>query len=1644
MDFFDSSQSQNSPVTPIVAQDVAKEQPTYTTYGGSEIDNATSGGLEPKEIKPVYSKTQQLGRGCSTIHPLSHPITGFAAFHAVVSRAFSPGQKIWLKHGKDRFFCATVAEPGHFDLFATKGKETNRKTIESVGDAFTYLTKEANSRDGGIFYIPGKPNKYPLKDHCQASCDIGAEMDDGSRGEQWERIQVFVETSGLIPGWVINSGGKSQHPHWKLTEDVDIEVRTYLARLVCIALLGDPAVTRPHQPMRMAGFYRKEKQAEQTLEFLSDNTYSVEDFTTGLQKAFASLGLPFPDSICDNRWKRLEKALNKEEGRESKLTEIKTVLSLTDDELNPKPPVRKPLEGKKTQAGGFGISKFIPSSKHLPCPICDDSKGKCRTKEDNGKSFVLCMNVSNSFKGEVVNGYKCINPNGRDAWGSTWVQLLDDEGYNPELAQKRRQQAEKEERRYQQFLKSGLSRGERDKNIRLLSRYLGLSKSHRENLKQRGLSAQVIAEGGFFSVEPNQSIPRSINPKTPGIRFGKVSVGQSGLACPTFDPTGRITGYQNRLDKATEGKYRWAKGERSSHLKNGELPITVTRPVEGKPKSDAIWMAEGVLKPFVAAQSHQRVVFGASGANFSNSSEQLQLYLGQVSGELGTKVIGFCSDAGAVANGHVIRSYRKTFDLLEGWGYEVKIVWWGQFKKGLDKDVDEISSDQPIEYISLEEFEALCIEHGGYISPVKPEASTEELTSEQQEELRKREEYHRKVASAQKPLRTLSYKPDLIFNSKDHPYLPDLVGKVPTNGILLLDCHKGTGKSVQIKGIKDHLCGHWEEEIEISWTTETEIIEGESPPQLNMLVSQKQVTNKIKNETTKRVFHKGLGKDFVSITPRIALGREQAGRWENNWIDDISSDNSNLDSHEKAWLRDIEQIGLCPDSLWKLKNRDFSNHLLVMDECELGLSHMATSNTLKHKRPQTLSVFEEKVRECLENDGLVILADADLTDISVDYIRSICPEAPVFVVTYEGNPRPYEVEFHTGHPDEVQNQIIDWFDKDENPENYDKPIAIATDNRAEAEAIEKQLLQRYPELAGTTNGIIRIDSKFTQTDAGREIVKHINESIEELKPRCLIYTPSLGVGASIVVDWFHTVFGLFFGVIEPSQARQLLGRVRKPIPRIVWAKGNGNVNHGITGSFFPEEIKGNLFRHHETTSELIQLALEMSKKNAENECDAEILPELIKTLQGMMGENGTWNNIHLDLMSKFQARRNFGLSQFALQLRQELIEEGNKVIDCACLEKNQAGDDIREQKVDDKWDKSGAIAEAQDKTPEEIKRLSQKASITEEEENQILKAWLKEELPGVELTPEFVYKAQISDRGRWKNSHKLLWHCQHPEAAKIRDLKEWRYRLKSFEQGVPYLPDIKTGSLQCKAISESGVLDFIKPENLSKEYTSQSPEIRGLLAWGKRNQKLLKNAFGMSLGDEKKPIYFLKRLLGKIGVEIKQSKEEKMPNGSKVRFYQIDSIALTDPDRKTILEAFDRRWQIQQEESRKREQAWLEQKELANQEIKQPKIGQTELPLDCHNPQYDKGQPTTEDVASEQSAQSSPSEGEMERVANLIIKALGLGSDEAVIERLKQIRREVGENIYGLSQGMLKVIDSQSADLLQQLRLRAKICSAMS
>ncbi|WP_013325739.1 hypothetical protein [Gloeothece verrucosa] len=238
------------------------------------------------------------------LNALNKTLNGREAFDWCISRVYSHNQTIWLKFSHNQFLVGKKDDVNLCpDFWLTSGSGTNRKRTGKIANIYEYLRERSQTLEGGVFYLPGKPGDYPLKEFCQASSDIGAELDWGTHDEQWEQINRFVSLSGLYPDSAINSGGKSVHPHWRGNSDFPMNQWIYLRRLLAIIVLGDPAVCNPHQPMRLAGFLRKEKNKEQVLEYWGDHQYSYDEFIDGFKRAYNKLDLTFPVTITDDWWR---------------------------------------------------------------------------------------------------------------------------------------------------------------------------------------------------------------------------------------------------------------------------------------------------------------------------------------------------------------------------------------------------------------------------------------------------------------------------------------------------------------------------------------------------------------------------------------------------------------------------------------------------------------------------------------------------------------------------------------------------------------------------------------------------------------------------------------------------------------------------------------------------------------------------------------------------------------------------------------------------------------------------------------------------------------------------------------------------------------------------------------------------------------------------------------------------------------------------------------------------------------------------------------------------------------------------------------------------------------------------------------------
>jgi len=137
----------------------------------------------------------------------------------------------------------------------------------------------------------------------------------------------------------------------------------------------------------------------------------------------------------------------------------------------------------------------------------------------------------------------------------------------------------------------------------------------------------------------------------------------------------------------------------------------------------------------------------------------------------------------------------------------------------------------------------------------------------------------------------------------------------------------------------------------------------------------------------------------ISAGHRICLMRNLCHRLGMSYIGDLDKANGNFIDGSAYTLR----VGLCLDSLLAIDPRKFRGCDLVLDETVQVLRHLLTSDTCRKdgKLPALLS----RLRELVKVARRVILADADLNNASLDYIRELRGDnAPVYLIRNDYQP----------------------------------------------------------------------------------------------------------------------------------------------------------------------------------------------------------------------------------------------------------------------------------------------------------------------------------------------------------------------------------------------------------------------------------------------------------------------------------------------------------------------------------------------------------------------------------------------------------------------------------------------------------------
>ena len=176
----------------------------------------------------------------------------------------------------------------------------------------------------------------------------------------------------------------------------------------------------------------------------------------------------------------------------------------------------------------------------------------------------------------------------------------------------------------------------------------------------------------------------------------------------------------------------------------------------------------------------------------------------------------------------------------------------------------------------------------------------------------------------------------------------------------------------------------------------------ETIPETAKLICLKSPKGTGKTHLLEQIFQQAIreGQWVLLLTHRIQLGEALCQRVGLPYLTEIKT----------AEYGTVMGYGLCIDSLHpnsgaRFDANNWSDGIVIIDEAEQVIWHMLNSATCAAERVEILTQFKTLIQNNLSGDGKVYLADADLSDVAIDYIRGLAGfHVEPFVVVNDWQP----------------------------------------------------------------------------------------------------------------------------------------------------------------------------------------------------------------------------------------------------------------------------------------------------------------------------------------------------------------------------------------------------------------------------------------------------------------------------------------------------------------------------------------------------------------------------------------------------------------------------------------------------------------
>ncbi len=653
---------------------------------------------------------------------------------------------------------------------------------------------------------------------------------------------------------------------------------------------------------------------------------------------------------------------------------------------------------------------------------------------------------------------------------------------------------------------------------------------------------------------------------------------------------------------------------------------------------------------------------------------------------------------------------------------------------------------------------------------------------------------------------------------------------------------------------------------------------------------------------------------FLNVGHRVNLMKNLSERLSTQMYSEIS----------QGQLAKALSLSITLDSLYKLQTQYNEYDCVFVDEACQNLAHLLHSKTCKEHRAEILEVLEYIIGKA----KLVVLADAHMNDVTVDFFRAMRPEGEVpFIIKNEYKQGGREVFFYEDDDSSalvakisialmMGQKIMVVSDSKKFIKKLEAMMAVSVDE-------ERALFE--PETGVNSKGasqlrIWSIHADNSGSDENKAFIKDISQQVKNVD--ALLASPSLGTGVDICDYHFDAVFGAFHAVSQSAtECAQALHRYRHQVPLHIWVAPRPPFGYLETNA---KKIKESMLQLNQMTAFLIRINPENGQRGAEKDWALNAYCEI------EANRNYSINNLREDLLTLLEEmayKITTIESETDVKVKTKMVEAGrylNTVHQLAVVNANDiSSTEYLSRQASDYLE------------PEEIVEC-EKYRIRRDYGMEVTEELVKKDGQG-HLISQFIALESLlaNPSGKIVDPQTNKEYPAPPQIVADKDLRE--------RDNLPLCMDWHNYSSKWLARYNLGLPKLVARLMSGEEICATDPDVEKIAAAAFNSRVHIKAILNLTIPQNCKPMWVVGVLIGQLGLKTVSNKKGK--RGEQIRYY---SLAKED----TIFALLVLQYRISQRENKAQKELEIQSKNREHQARMQTQYGIEPLPNSVATPPH--------------------------------------------------------------------------------------------